>query len=255
MIHSTAIIDSKARIDGGAEIGPYCVIGPDVSIGAGTVMHSNVVVQGHTSIGERNDIYPFAVIGTIAQHATIAETRGRVVIGSDNVIREHAMITQPIYRDAETRIGNHNLIMGSTLVAHDTKVGDHVVITFGSALSGHVVVEDHVVIGGQVGTHQFIRIGAYAMVGGKAALGVDVPPYSKVYGVPARFAGINAVGLERGNISKDIIADLKSAFEVLYSDDDTAVGLERVAKEIPASQERDHLISFIRDSERGVCRP
>ncbi len=256
MIHPTAIVDPKAKIASDAEVGPYSVIGPHVTIGPGNILHSHVVIQGRTTLGEKNQIYPFVVLGTPAQDFKDQGGDCRLEIGSHNLIREHVSVHLPNSPREKTKIGDHNFLMGASHVGHNCELGNHIVLTQGGTLGGHVRVEDHVVIGGHAGVHQFVRIGRYAMVGGKAAVAEDVPPFAKVFGIPARFVGINRVALERGSFGPEIIRQIFRAFELLYASDgslDQAV--QRIKREFPKGEEVAHLIKFLQESQRGICSP
>ncbi len=254
MIHPMAVVDSKAEIAEDVSTGPYCVIGPEVRIDSGGILHSHVVIQGHTTIGKNNQIYPFTVIGTPSQDLKDRGGERRIEIGSDNIIREHVRIHLPNSEKENTRIGNHNFLMGGVHVAHNCRIGDHVVIIQGTVLGGHVEVENHAMIGGQVAVHQYARIGQYAMVGGKAGVVQDIPPYTIVMGVPALFTGINRVGLERASFAPDAIERLTKAFEILY---DNNSSLEEAARrseaEIQKGEEIIHLVRFLQTSKRGIC--
>lgn len=257
MIHPSSLIDPSAQIDVDVQIGPFCIIGPRVTIRSGSVLRSHVSVGGETVIGPENIIHPFCYLGMPPQEvATAPRARARLEIGARNEIRQHVSIALSTRSDRPTRIGDDTLIMGHSHIAHDCEIGDRVVITHGVGLSGHVTIEEGAVLGGQSGAHQFVRIGRYAMIGGKTGVICDIPPFTKVAGLPPRYLGCNRIGLERAGFDASLIADLEDGLERLFSRDSSE--LERSLELLERSTSRDEvreLITFIRDSERGVCTP
>jgi UDP-N-acetylglucosamine acyltransferase len=256
-IHPTAIIDSSARIHSDADIGPYCVIGPDVEIGARTRLMAHLYLEGPTVIGEDNLFYPFSSVGVASQdkkyHGERAETR----IGNNNSIREFVTI----HRGTEggggvTSIGNGNLLMAYTHVAHDVSIGNETTLANGTTFAGHVVVEDYVGIGAFTGVHQFCRIGQFAYIGGYSVITQDVMPYSlTVSEREAKVFGANKVGLERKGISSDSISALQKAFRLLTRAGlNTAQAVERIREELTGVDEIGTLLDFIAGSQRGVVK-
>lgn len=257
MIHPSAIVSPEARIAEGVEIGPFAVIGPRVIIGKGTKIGAHSVIDGWTEIGEDNQIFSMAAIGGIPQDLKYRGEETWLRIGNGNIIREFTTL-QPgtVTGVGETVIGNNNLFMAYCHVAHDCIVGNRVIMANGATLAGHVVVQDFVILGGLSAVHQFTRIGESAMLAGGALAGQDVLPYSVVSGNRARSAGLNLVGLKRRGFSPALIADIKRTYKLIFrSALKLEEALQRVAEEIPSSPEISRMIDFIKQSERGLCRP
>jgi UDP-N-acetylglucosamine acyltransferase len=255
-IHPTAIVHPKARIAENVEIGPYAVIGEHVSIGTGTKVASHVVIDGWTTIGERNQIHPFSSIGTPPQDIGYRNEETFVIIGDDNVIREFATIHRATTKaDRKTEIGNKNFLMSYIHVAHDCKLGNHIIMANNAAFGGHVTVDDHAVLGALVGIHQFVRIGAYSMIGGQSAIVLDVPPYVNATGNRAQLYGLNIVGLKRKGFSDAVISDLKKAYKIIFRSGLTLEeAFKKAIEEFPDSQEVRLLVDFMKNSRRGVTR-
>lgn len=256
MIHPTAVIDQHAVIHDSVSIGPYSVIGADVEIGAGTVVGPHVVIQGPTRIGRDNRIFQFASVGEACQDLKFQGEATRLEIGDRNVIREYATLHRGTVQDqGVTRIGNDNLLMVSTHVAHDCVIGDHVIMSNGASLAGHVQVGDHAILGGFTLVHQFCRIGAHAFTGMGTAVAKDIPPYVLVSGNPASPHGINAEGLKRRGFSDASIRAIKQAYKTLYLNsnrlEEALVVLESQAAEHAALQ---LLVRFLKESSRSIVR-
>ena len=255
MIHSTAIIHPNAQIGSGCEIGPYCVIGENVVLGNYCRLRSHVVIDGHTTLGESNEIYPFTSIGLKSQDLKWKGGITRTRIGSFNTIREYVSIHSATGDGEYTTVGDHNNILASCHLAHNVTLGSHVIISNMTGLTGHVVVEDYAIISGIVGIHQFCRIGKMSMTGGCSKATQDVPPYMIVDGNPAQNHGLNKVGLERNGVSEESQAALKRAFKILCREGlSTPNALNRIEAELPALPEIKHLIEFCRASVRGITK-
>jgi UDP-N-acetylglucosamine acyltransferase len=202
-IHPTAVIHPKAELHETVQVGPYAVIGEHVRIAAHTVVGAHVVIDGWTEIGEGNHIFPGAVVGTEPQDLKYSGAPSQVVIGRGNRIREFVTINRATNEGEATLIGDHNLLMAYTHVAHNCVIENQVVITNAVSLAGHIHIESQARIGGMVGIHQFTRIGRLAMVGAMSRVDRDVPPYMLVEGHPARIRGLNLVGLRRAKGWRD----------------------------------------------------
>jgi len=253
-IHPTAIIAKGARIDKDVEIGPYSMIGDKVKIGAGTKVGSFCVIENDTTIGAGCKIFTGACIGSIPQDLKYSGAPSRVVIGDNNVIREYVTVNLATTQGAATVVGSNNLIMAYSHVAHDCLIGDHCIIANAVTLAGHVTIEDRVVVGGLVAVHQFVRIGTLAIIGGCSKVVTDIPPYSTCDGHPARFYGLNLVGLRRAGVSAESIHELKAAYRIFFQSGlNKKHALEEMKKTLQMSQEIDRLISFISSSSRGLC--
>ena len=257
MIHPTAIIDPSAEIASDVEIGPYSVIGANVSIGAGCVLKSHVVIDGYTSIGEGNTFFPFAAIGHLTQDMKYAGEPTALEIGDRNVFRENCTIHRGTFEDIPTRIGNDNLFLSYAHVGHECQVGNHCILSNNATLGGHCEVYDYAIISGLSAVHQFSRIGEHCMIGGCSRIPQDVPPFMIVEGNPATVRGINLVGLQRRGFSEESRRALKTAYKKLFlSKKDNLTTLTDAFGENEAASDplASRLIEFIRTSERGVIR-
>ncbi len=254
-IQSTAQIASGAQLAEDIEIGHYAVIGPEVKIGQGTKVGDHCLITGNTTIGKNCQIFTGAVIGSIPQDVKYRGEETEIIIGDNNVIREYVTINLGTTASGKTVIGNNNLIMAYAHIAHDCVIGNHAIIANVGTLAGHIVIEDRAILGGLAAVHQFVRIGRLSIVGGCSKVIQDIPPYSMCDGHPARVRSLNKIGLERAGISKEAKMKLKHAFTILFNSGLTiAHALKKVEAEVPPTPEVTHLISFIKNSQRGVCR-
>jgi UDP-N-acetylglucosamine acyltransferase len=256
-VHSTAIIDSKAKIHPSCRIGPYCVIGPDVEIGETCRLLSHVCVEGPTRIGADNEFFPYTSIGLAPQDLSYAGEPTRLEIGDHNTIREFATINRGTVKGGGlTRVGSHVLVMAYTHIAHDCSVGDHVILANAATLGGHVIVEDWAQVGALCPVHHFVRIGAHAFIGGGTTVTKDVLPFSKTVAARDTHAyGLNAVGLERRGFSKERIRKIHHAYKLLLASKlNTSQALEKLKAEPDRGEDVDMLIRFIESSERGVIK-
>ncbi|OGL46259.1 MAG: acyl-[acyl-carrier-protein]--UDP-N-acetylglucosamine O-acyltransferase [Candidatus Schekmanbacteria bacterium RBG_16_38_11] len=254
-IHQTAIIHPKAEIGENVKIGPYTIIEEEVFIGNNTEISSNVLIEKWTSIGKDCEISSGAKIGGKPQDQKFKDKRSFVKIGDNAKIREFVTIHRSSEEDKSTIIGSNAMIMAYSHIAHDCKVGDHVVVTNYTGISGYVEVEEWAIISGFVGIHQFCRIGKLAMISGFSGVSKDVPPFVTVRGVTTKPFGLNIVGLKRNNIPEEIINSLKTAYRFLFQSKlNVSQALEQIKKEIPKSKEIDHLVNFIENSKRGICK-
>jgi UDP-N-acetylglucosamine acyltransferase len=255
MIHPTAVIHPKAHIGPKCEIGPYCIIGPDVTLGRGCRLHSHVVVDGHTRLGEGNEIYPFASIGLKTQDLKWKGGTTHTVIGDHNTFREYVTIHSATGDGETTTVGSHNNLLAYCHVAHNVTMGSHVIMSNVGTLAGHVIVEDYAIVGGLAAVHQFCRIGRMSIIGGCSKVVQDVPPYMLVDGNPAETRTINKVGMERHGISEEAQAALRQAYKILFRGGLTIPNaLARIEKKIPPLDEIKYLIQFVRSSERGISK-
>lgn len=254
MIHPTAIIHPSAEIGPDCEIGPFCVIGENVRLGRGNRLHSHVVIDGFTSLGEENEIFPFAAIGTRTQDLKWKGGVTHTEIGNRNTIRENVTIHSATNDGDKTVIGSNNHLLAYVHIAHDVQLGNHIIMSNVATLAGHIVVEDHVVIGGLGAVHQFCRIGRYAIIGGCSKVVQDVPPFMLADGNPARSRTVNKVGLERNGFSDEVQQSLKKAYKILFrSGLTTKNAVDQIEKELPDNAEIQHLVEFMRASQRGVA--
>jgi UDP-N-acetylglucosamine acyltransferase len=255
-VHPTAIIDPRAELAGDVEIGPYCVIGAGVKIGHGTKLHSHVTIQGRTTLGESNVIFPFASVGSVPQDLKYKGEPSELMIGSRNIIREYVSLNPGTAGGGMvTRVGDQNLLMMYCHIAHDCNVGSRNVIANGATLGGHVVIEDFVIVGGLVGIHQFVRIGTSAILGAGSMVSKDVPPYCNATGDRARLRGLNLEGLKRRGFDKAVIETIRKAYRIAFNSKlRTEEALQRMRQELPAIPELENFVSFIAQSQRGICR-
>ena len=256
MIHSTAIISSKAEIDSNVEIGPYSIIGKNVFIGSGTVIGPHVVVDPYVTIGADCNIFQYAAIGAPPQSLKFEGGETYVKIGRGTIVREFVTI----HRGTEsgggiTEVGEENLLMAYTHIAHDCKTGRKVVLSNNATLAGHITIGDNATIGGLVAIHQFVRIGDYAFVGGKSAVVKDVPPYVIASGDRAKLHGLNSVGLKRHGFSENTVSSLKKTYRIIFRIGLTMnEAIERVRAEVEQIPEVLGFIDFIKSSQRGITR-
>ncbi len=256
-VHPSAVVDPAARIGEGAEIGPFCVIGAEVEIGAGTRLMAHIYAEGPTWIGEENLFYPYTTIGVASQDLKYQGERVETRIGHRNKIREFVTI----HRGTEgggalTEVGNDNLLMAYTHVAHDVRLGSHCVLANGVTLAGHVTIGDWAVIGAFTGVHQFCRVGPHSMIGGYSVVVQDVLPYSTTVSQrEIKVFGANATGLERRGFPKESIEALQNMFRLLTrSKLNTSQALERIQEEIPSTAEVAEVLEFVASSSRGFIK-
>ncbi len=259
-IDPSAVVSPTARVHPDAVIGPcvrigeFCVIEADVEIGAGCTFEPYVFVKRWTTMGERNRVSAGTVLGTDPLDKGFTGERSYLRIGNDNQIREHYTISRGTAPESITEIGDSNYIMTSGHIAHNCKVGSHTVIASCALLAGYVEVEDQAFISGGVVIHQFSKIGRLAMIGGNTRVNSDVPPFFLYSGFDVEAKGLNVVGLKRAGYKASDVAVLKRAYQILYrSGLKLQDALARIEGEIP-TPETLHLVSFIRRSERGICR-
>lgn len=255
-IHPTAIISPDAGLSENVTIGPYAIIGPEVRIGRNTVIGPHVVIERLTEIGESCKIDQFASIGGDPQDLKYRGEKTKVIIGNHNQIREFVTINRGTSSDiGVTMIGDQNLLMAYSHVAHNCKLGDHIVLANAANLAGHIHVEDYAIIGGLTGVHQFTRIGAHCIIGGASAVSKDVPPYTMASGNHAKLYGLNQIGLRRRGFQEDNIAALKKAYRIMFR---MALlrkdAVEKVKSEVPDYPEVRRFVEFIEGSVRGTCR-
>ena len=256
MIDARAVVSSEAELAADVEVGPYSIIGPQVQIGPRTVVGPHVVINGPTRIGADNRIHPFASLGDAPQDKKYQGEPTLLTIGDRNVFRESCTINRGTTHDkGVTRIGDDNLFMAYSHVAHDCVIGDNTVFANSVALGGHVEVGDWVILGGLTAVHQFTKIGAHAFLGGGAILSRDVPPYVMVAGNPAVPHGVNAEGLRRRGFSDEQVRHIREAYRVLYrSDLKLAEALSQLAPLAEQHPEIRTFVEFIHGSTRSLVR-
>jgi len=257
MIHKTSVIDNKAKIGKGVKIGPFCFIGSNVQIDDEVELISNVHIEGKTKIGKKTKIFPFASIGTVPQDLKFKGEESTLEIGENNVIREYVTINPGTKGGGgKTVIGNNNLLMISSHIAHDCYIGSNVVIANNVPLGGHVTIEDSVIIGGNSAVQQFTRIGRLAMIGGMTGVLKDVIPFGLSFGNRNYLRGINLIGLKRKKYENKKIMELDSAFKKIFSSKNLHENLNTINGEYKDNELVKEVINFIsKDKKRPICTP
>jgi UDP-N-acetylglucosamine acyltransferase len=220
-IHPSAVVDPKAELGQDLRVGPFCYVGPDVVLGDGCVLHPHATLLGPSTLGARNEVYPYCTLGTAPQDLKYKGGPTRLVVGDDNIFRENVTVHRGTEVDRRsggvTRIGSHNLLMVGVHLAHDADVGNRIIIANQVQIAGHVRIEDYVTVGGASAMHHFVTIGRNAFVGGMTRITHDVPPYMKVQGYDQEIRGTNVEGMRRWHVPDESIAAVKSAWRLLYA--------------------------------------
>jgi UDP-N-acetylglucosamine acyltransferase len=249
-IHATAFVSPRAALAPGVRVGPYAVIEDDVVIGADCEIGAHAVVKRHTTLGARNRVFEHACLGGEPQDVKFKGEPSQLLVGDDNLIREYVTLHRASGEGEVTRVGSRNFLMIGVHIAHNCTVGDDNIFANGAALAGHITVADHVFLSNNVGCHQFVRLGRYAMVGGKSKIVQDVLPFFTTDGNPARVRGLNSVGLRRAGFTAESRRQLKRAYQLLFR-----MGLPRADALAELDQIDDehvrHLVDFIRQSKRS----
>jgi UDP-N-acetylglucosamine acyltransferase len=253
-IHPTAIIEPGAELDAGVIVGAYAYIGAHVKLGKGTEVMHHATVDGGTTMGADNEVHPYAYIGGKTHDKKFKGGIQRLEIGSNNIFREYVTVHCATAEELLTKLGDRNLILAYSHVAHECEVGNDLVMSSHAALGGHVIVGDHVNIGWGAGVHQFCRLGDYSMVGAASKVVQDVPPYMISDGNPATARTINKIGLERNGFSKEDISLARRVFKAFYKD-----GLNRTQalESLKENEAVEHpvvkaFLDFTADSQRGL---
>lgn len=256
MIDARAVISPLAEIADDVEIGPFTVVGPHVLIGSGSRIGPHVVINGPTRIGADNKIFQFASLGDAPQDKKYRGEPTRLEIGDRNVIREFVTVNRgTIHGEGVTRIGNDNLLMAYSHVAHDCRLGSQIVLSNVATLGGHVEIGDFAIMGGLSAVHQFTKVGAYCFIANNAAVTRDVPPYLMAVGQPAEPHSVNAVGLKRCGFTEEQIRNVRRAYRVLYrSGLKLKAALEKLDAAAVTQQEIRPFVDFIRRSSRSIVR-
>jgi UDP-N-acetylglucosamine acyltransferase len=256
MIDPRAVVSPEARLAADVTVGPFSVIGPGVEIGPRTMVGPHAVISGPTTIGADNHVFQFASIGDAPQDKKYRGEPTRLVIGEHNVFREFCTVNRGTTHDkGVTRIGDDNLLMACTHVAHDCVVGSHAVFANGAVLGGHVEIGDWVILGGLSAVHQFSKVGAHSFLAGGAIVRQDVPPYVMVAGNPAAPYAVNAEGLKRRGYTEDQIRAIRDAYRIVYRSDLRLS--EAVARLEPQARERPEIrafVDFIQAATRSIVR-
>ena len=257
MIHSSSVIDKKAKVGKNVKIGPFCYVGPNVELSENVELISNVHIEGKTKIGKGTKIFPFASIGTAPQDLKYKGEHNSLEIGENNMIREYVTINPGTSGGgSKTVIGNSCLFMISSHIAHDCKVGNNVVIANNVPLGGHVTIEDSVVIGGNSAVQQFTRIGRLAMIGGMTGVLKDVIPFALSFGNRNYLQGINLIGLRRKKYENKKILELDQAYKKIFSSSNLQENLSKINGEYKENELVKEVTNFIeKDKRRPICTP
>jgi UDP-N-acetylglucosamine acyltransferase len=256
VIHPTAIVSHGAQLDSTVTVGPYAIIGPHVRIAAGSSIGPHAVVEGHTTLGERSRIFHHASVGAVPQDLKYRGEPSQLILGDDNTVREFATLHIGTEGGGGvTRVGDKNLFMAYSHVAHDCQVGSGCIFANSATLAGHVEVADSVILGGLSAVHQFTRLGKHSFLAAACVAVMDVPPYCIAQGNRAELAGLNTVGLGRSGFTEEQIARIKEAYRLLFR---SKLGLQQALAELKTQfagkSEIEELMQFVTTSKRGLTR-
>lgn len=250
-----AYIHPEAKIAHNVVIEPFATIDKNVVIGEGSRIGSNATILEGTRIGKNTTVFPGAVIGAIPQDLKFAGEDTTVEIGDNTTIREFVTINRGTKAKGKTIVGSNSLLMAYVHVAHDAIIGDHVILVNGVQVAGEVIVDDWAIIGGLSAIHQFVHVGAHAMLAGGSLIAKDVPPFIKAGRNPLSYAGVNSIGLRRRNFSNEQIREIQNCYRMLFqSGMHNSKAIERIEAEMPVSKERDEIILFVKNSQRGIIK-
>jgi len=257
-IHATALVDARAELADDVQVGPYAVIGPEVRIGSGTRIASHCVIEGRTTIGRDNRFHAHSVIGGLPQDMSHRGEVTQLVIGDRNTVREFCTFNTGTFKEqGVTRIGSDNWIMAYVHVAHDVQLGSHTILANNATLAGHVHIGDWAVVGGLTGVHQFVHVGAHAMIGFQGHVAQDVAPYMTVDGNPLATRAVNLTGLKRRDFSAERIAVIRRMHKLIFR---ASLALEQAKAEVEAlrglggDEDVQVMLDFLAASTRGLVR-
>ncbi len=255
MTHPYTYIDPNAKIAPNVKIDPFAVIHGDVQIGEGTWIGSNVTIMEGTRIGKNCRVFPGAVIGAVPQDLKFGGEKTYVEVGDGTTLREFVTINRGTFDRGKTKVGNNCLIMAYSHIAHDCLIGDNCVMSNNSQMAGHVTMGDWAWVAGVCAIHQFVHIGQHAFIAGGSLVSKDVPPYIKAIRNPLSYGGVNSVGLKRRGFSNESINHILDIYRIIYNKGlNISQALEFIEEELIASDERDEIVTFIRESGRGVIK-
>jgi len=255
MHRSLSYIDPQAKLAKNVVVEPFVTIEKNVEIGSGTWIGSNVTIMEGARIGENCEIFPGAVISAIPQDLKFDGEDSLAIIGDNTIIRECATINRATKATGKTIVGNNCLIMAYAHIAHDCVIGNNAIIVNNVALGGHVEIGEHAIIGGITAVHQFIKIGKHCMVSGGSLVRKDIPPYVKAGREPLSFIGINSIGLRRKNFSEEEITEIQDIYRILYQKgNNNTQAVNKIEIDFKISEIRDEIISFVRNSGRGIMK-
>jgi len=250
-----AYVNPQAKVASNVVIEPFVSIDKNVVVEEGTWIGSNVTIMEGARIGKNCKIFPGAVISAIPQDLKFAGEDTIVKIGNNVTIREFATINRGTKASYETVIGDNTLIMAYAHIAHDCVIGNNVIMANASMLAGHISVDDWAIVGGMAAVHQFVHIGTHAMVSGGSLVRKDVPPYTKAAREPLSYVGVNSIGLRRRGFNMETINQIQNIYRVIYLKGyNVSQAVEIIEAELPATPERDEILSFIANSSRGIMK-
>lgn len=257
MIHDSSIISKKAQLDKNIKIGPFCIIDDNVIIREGTELISNVHISGNTSIGNNNTFFPFSSIGSIPQDKKYKGENSQLIIGNNNIFREHVTINPGTTEGGmKTIIENDCLIMIGSHIAHDCKISSNVILVNNATLGGHVKINEFAIVGGNSAIHQFVNIGKFAMIGGMSGVESNIIPYGLYTGIRSDLRGLNLIGLKRKGLKTDRIQNINLIFRKIFK---TSNSIEKNISELTPEEkgilEIKEIIEFINlNLKRGISR-
>lgn len=255
-IHPTAHVDRGAELGKDVEIGAFSCIGPHVRIGDRTRVSAHVVIDGTTALGADNEVHSFATLGMAPQDLKYRGEPSRLAIGDGNVFREYVNVNIGTeHGGGVTTIGDRNLVMAYSHIAHDCHVGSDAILANAATLAGHVSIGDHAIIGAFSGVHQFCRVGRHAFIGGYTVVTKDALPFVKTVGNRARVYGVNTLGLKRKGFADETIARIRETYRILFQCKlNTTQAVERLKRELAGIAEAQEVVRFIETSRRGVVK-
>ncbi len=250
-----AYVNPQAKVAKNVVIEPFVTIDKNVEIGEGTWIGPNVTIMEGAKIGKNCKIYPGAVISAPPQDLKYNGEETSVIIGNNTTIREFVTINRGTKANMETVVGNNCLLMAYVHVAHDCIIGNNCILANAATLAGHIVIDDWAIIGGLSAVHQFVNIGAHTMISGGSLVRKDVPPYTKSAREPLSYVGINSIGLRRRGFSPEKIKEIQDIYRIIYLKGyNVSQALDVIEAEMPATSERDEILSFISRSSRGIMK-
>lgn len=253
VIHSTAIIHPDAKIGRDVEIGPWAIVGEDCTIGDGCRLAARTVLERHVTLAPRVKIGIGSILGGDPQDLKFKGERTTVEIGEDTVIREYVTINRGTSQSYKTTVGSGCFVMSYVHLAHDNHIGNHVILGNNVQFAGHVTVHDRAIVSGQSAAHQFVKIGAYAFIGGCSRIAKDIPPFVKAVGNPIKLYGLNSIGLQRNNFPEPVVRELKRAYRMFFKSElNVSQARAKAESELQQFPEVEAFLRFLDDSDRGV---
>lgn len=255
MISPLAVVSPQSQLGKDVVVHPFTTIFEDVIIGDGTEIGPNVVIYPGTRIGNNCEIFPGAIIGAVPQDLKFAGEYTTTEIGNNTIIRECVTIHRGTSDKWKTVVGDHCMLMGYVHVAHDCLIGNHVILANYVGLSGHVTIQDYAILEGKVAAQQFVTIGEHAFVGGASLIRKSIPPFVRVAREPLSFIGVNTIGLRRRNFTDEQVRVVEDIYRILFvQNSNVKKALEFIQEHIPNCPEKELIVSFVNNEERGIVR-